>query len=161
MTEYNPGGRNHISSGLGLVDSLGTFQRQGVEIAAFWPVGSNAAMAYAFGGLKLLRNADGAGLRYADTDVRVEHPEIAQSSVYAGSDTPNRVTVLVVNKTNATRRFGVRAFNTERLTQVDAYRIDAAHASPFLAASEAVTKVNAYAYDAPAFSATMLVFRKP
>ena len=55
----------------------------------------------------------------------------------------------------------VSAPNSERLTQVDAYRIDAAHSSPFLASSGAVTKVNAYAYDAPAFSATMLIFRKP
>ena len=161
VTEYNPGGRNHIASGLGVADSLGVFQRQGVEIAAFWPEGSATALAYAYGALKLLRNADGAGLRYADTDVRVEHPEIAESSVYAGSDTPNRVTVLVINKTNATRRVGVRAFNTKRLTQVSAYRIDAAHSSPFLVSTEPVTKVNAYAYAAPAMSATMLVFTAP
>lgn len=159
VTEYNPGGRNHIASGLGVVDSLGVFQRQGVEMAAFWPVGSNAAMAHAFGGLLLLRNADGAGLKYAETDVKVEHPEIAPSSVYAASDTSDRVTVIVVNKTQAPRKFGVRAFHDARLTRVDAYRIDATHASPFLASSEAVTKVNAYAYEAPALSATMLVFR--
>lgn len=161
VTEYNPGGRSHISSGLGVADSLGVFQRQGVGVAAFWPQGSNTALAYAYGALKLLRNADGAGLRYADTDVQVDHPEIVQTSVYAGSDTPNRVTVLVVNKTNATRRVGLRAFNAKRLTQVAEYRIDAAHASPFLAASGPVSKLNAYAYSAPAMSATMLVFTAP
>jgi len=158
VTEYNPGGRNHISSGLGVVDSLGVFQRQGVEMAAFWPEGSATALAYAYGGLKLLRNANGAGLRYADTDVRVEHPEVVQTSVYAGSDTADRVTVIVVNKTASTRRVGLRAFHEKRLTHVDAYRIDAAHSSPYLAASQAVTKVNAYGYAAPPFSATMLVF---
>ena len=149
---------SHISSGLGVVDSLGVFQRQGVEMAAFWPEGSATALAYAYGGLKLLRNANGAGLRYADTDVRVEHPEVVQTSVYAGSDTADRVTVIVVNKTASARRVGLRAFHEKRLTHVDAYRIDAAHPSPYLAASQAVTKVNAYGYAAPPFSATMLVF---
>lgn len=161
VTEYNPGGRNHIASGLGVADSLGVFQRTGVDIAAFWPVGSATALQYAYGGLKLLRNADGNGLAYAQTDVRVEHPEVVESSVYAGSDDTKRVTVLVINKTNATRTFGVRAFNADRLTAVDVYRIDAAHPSPYLVTQAAVTKVNAYAYAAPALSATMLVFRAP
>jgi hypothetical protein len=161
VTEYFPGGRNHISSGLAVADSLGVFQRLGVNIAALWPVGSASDLAYAYGALKLLRNADGKGLRYADTDVRVEHPEVEQTAVYAGSDTTQRVTVLVINKTNATRRVGLRLFNPERLTQVDVYRIDAAHPSPYPAAQEAVTKVNAYAYSAPPLSATMLVFQNP
>lgn len=161
VTEYNPGGRNHIASGLGVADSLGVFQRLGVDIAAFWPVGNATALAYAYGGLKLLRNADGNGLAYAETDVRVEHPEVAPSSVYAGSDTSKRVTVLVVNKTPATRTFGVRAFNADLLTTVDVYRIDAGHPSPYLVTQDALTKVNAYAYAAPPLSATMLVFRAP
>jgi hypothetical protein len=158
VTEYNPGGRNHIASGLGVVDSLGIFQRHGVEMAAFWPVGSNTALAYAFGGLKLVRNADGAGLRYADTDVKVEHPEVVPSSVYAASDNPNRVTVLVINKSRAPRTFGLRLFNDTRLGRAKAYRIDAAHANPYLASSEQVSKNNAYAYTAPPLSATMVVF---
>ena len=162
VTEYNPGGRNHISSGLGVADSLGVFQRMGVNIAAFWPEGSNTALAFAYGGLKLLRNSDGAGLRYAGTDVRVEHPEVAPSSVYAASDAPNLVTALVINKTNATRKVGLRLFNGQRLTTVDAYRIDAMHSSPFRAVSSAaLTKKNAYAYSAPAMSATVLYFRAP
>ncbi|MBS2016276.1 MAG: hypothetical protein JST00_25560 [Deltaproteobacteria bacterium] len=160
VTEYNPGGRNHVSSGLAVADSLGVFARLGVHVAAFWPVGGGSAPAFAYGGLVLVRNADGAGLKFASTDVKVEHPEIAPSSVYAGMDTPDRVTVLVINKTNATRTFGLRAFNTERLTAVDAYRIDPTHSTPFLASSAALTKVNAYAYAAPAMSATLLVFRK-
>ena len=85
VTEYFPGGRNHIVSGLAIVDTLGVFQRMGVDLAAMWPVGSSASLAYAFGGLELIRNADGNGLRYADTAVRVEHPEIVESSVYAGA----------------------------------------------------------------------------
>jgi hypothetical protein len=159
VTEYFPGGRNHIASGLATVDTLGVFQRMDVEIAAMWPVGNAASLAYAFGGLQLLRNADGNGLRYADTSVRVEHPEVVESSIYAGSDVPQRVTVLVVNKTNAPRTFGLRAFDAAALARVDVYRIDAAHSTPYLSQSDALVKYNAYAYTAPARSAAMLVFQ--
>lgn len=159
VSEYFPGGRNHIASGLAVADSLGVFASQGVQMAALWPV-HGGGLDYAYGGLRLLRSADNAGLKFADTIVRVEHPEKAPSSVYAGSDDASRVTVLVVNKTNAVRRFGLRAFNTSQLARVDAYRIDATHAAPFLATSnETLTKNNAYAYSAPAYSATLLVFR--
>lgn len=162
VTEYFPGGRSHISSGLAVADSLGVFQRMGVDIAALWPLGSDfGKLSYAFGGLQLLRNADGAGLRFADTAVRVEHPERAESSVYAGSDTPRRMTVLVINKTNATRRVGLRAWNPGLYTTVDGYRIDAAHAAPFPALHDALAKRNAYAYAAPPMSATLLVFQSP
>ncbi len=150
MSGYFPGGRNHISSGLATVDSLGVFPRMGVDIAAMWPVGDTASLAYAYGAIELLRSADGNGLRYADTTVRVEHPEIAESSVYAGSDSPRRVTVLVVNKTNAPRKLGLRTFNAAALSRVDVYRIEATHPSPTLAQSDALTKYNAYAYTAPA-----------
>jgi hypothetical protein len=69
--------------------------------------------------------------------------------------------VLVVNKTNAVRKFGLRAYNDNQLTSVAVYRIDATHSTPYLATTDALTKNNAYAYAAPALSATMLVFTAP
>ena len=163
VTEYFPGGRGHISSGLAAVDTLGVFARMGVGMAAMWP--HSGAVEYAYGGLKLLRNPTGSanatGVRFADTNVRVEHPEKAQSSVFAASDNAQLVTVLVVNKTNAVRKFGIRAFNSAQLATVKAYRIDAAHQNPFLASTENLSKNNAYAYSAPAMSATLLVFQAP
>jgi hypothetical protein len=161
VSEYFPGGRHHVSSGLATVDTLGVFQRMGVDLAAMWPVGDQEGLAYAFGGIELVRNADGNGLRFADTAVRVEHPEIVESSVYAGSDDELGVTVLVVNKTATSRTFGLRVFGAAALASADVYRIDAAHPSPYHAATEALTKVNAYAYAAPPMSATMIVFRAP
>lgn len=163
VTEYFPGGRGHVSSGLATVDTLGVFARMGVHMAAMWP--HPGSVDFAYGGFKLLRNPTGSagatGVRYASTNVKVEHPEKAPSSVFAASDTPQLVTVLVVNKTNAVRKFGIRAFNSAQLTSVKAYRIDAAHTNPYLASTEALTKNNAYAYSAPAMSATMLVFSAP
>ena len=45
-----------------------------------WPVGDAFGLAYAFGGIELVRNADGNGLRYADTAIRFEHPEVVEST---------------------------------------------------------------------------------
>ena len=128
-------------------------------MAAMWP--HSCDLTFAFGGFKLVRNADGNGLRFADTVVRVEHPEKVASSLYAGSDDAGRVTVLVVNKGNADRTFGVRLFNATRLASVDIYRVDTVHPNPLHAATASLTKTNAYAYRAPAMSATLLVFRAP
>ena len=157
VTEYFPGGCAHVSSALAVADTLGVFARMGVHAAAMWP--HSCDLRYAYGGFRLVRDADGAGARFAATNVRVEHPERAPSSLFAASDDTSTVTVLVVNKTNATRRFGVRISNAKSLGTVDAYRVDTAHPSPFLAARATVTKNNAYLYSAPAMSATLLVFR--
>ena len=161
VSEYFPGGLNHISSGLATADTLGVFQREGIELAAMWPNGSNNDCRFAFGGIELLRNADGNGLAYASTSVAVAHPELSPSSVYAGMDTPDRVTVLVVNKTSATRTFGLELTNADRLSKVAIYTLDAAHASPYLARNDTFTKSNAYAFAAGAMSASMLVFTTP
>lgn len=156
VSEYFPGGCAHIASGIGTVDSLGIFARMGVHLAAMWPVCER--MEFAYGGIQLVRNADGNGLRFADVSVRVEHPEKKESSVYAGSDDPKRVTVLVTNKTKASRRVGLRIFNTSKLGKVATYRIDANSATPKLVDEDAMTKTNAYVYAAPALSASLLVF---
>lgn len=79
VTEYFPGGRGHVSSGLATVDSLGVFARMGIEMAAMWP--HPGRVEYAYGGIQLLRNASGTGVRFADTLVQAEHPEKIESSL--------------------------------------------------------------------------------
>lgn len=157
VTEYFPGGCGHVSSGLATADTLGVFARMGVHVAAMWP--HTCDLRYAFGAFELLRNADGKGRAVATTSVRVDHPEKAESSVHAASDDPDRVTVLVVNKTRQPRRFGIRVFGAHALGLVDVHRIDAEHPSPVLATHEALTRDNAYLYSSPPLSAAVLDFR--
>ncbi|MBX3203527.1 MAG: hypothetical protein KF764_00600 [Labilithrix sp.] len=159
VSEYFPGGCAHVSSGVAVADTLGVFARMGVHLAAMWPACDR--LEFALGALALLRNTDGKGLRFADTVVRVEHPEKVETSVYAGSDGDTRVTMLVVNKTNASRRVGLRAFHRVRLGSVAVWRLDAEHPKPHLAARDKLTKTNAYAYAAPPMSATLLAFDAP
>jgi hypothetical protein len=161
VSEYFPGGRHHIASGLATVDSLGVFQRMGVALAALWPLGDNAGLAYAFGGIELVHNADGHGLRFADTSVAVTNPAPEQISVYGGMDVPGRVTVLVVNKTTGALNVGLRVTDTVALARVAVYRTDAADPSPVLVTTDTLTLQNAYPYASPALSASLLVFEAP
>lgn len=156
VTEYFPGGCAHVSSALAIADTLGVFGRMGVHLAAMWP--HQCDLRFAFGGFMLLRNADGHGLRFDGTSVAVEHPEKVESSVYASSDAWRRVTVLVVNKTDAPRRFGLRLFH-QALADVEVRRVDASHDTPALVERAPLTRRNAYAYTAPPKSAALLVFR--
>jgi hypothetical protein len=156
VTEYFPGGCAHISSGLATADTLGVFARMGVHLAAMWP--HKCDPTYAFGGFKLFRDADGHRRSFAGTSVRVEHPEVAESSVHAGSDHRERVTAVVINKTRSERRFGLRIFDAAPLTKVSIHRIDASHASPEPVLETQLTKVNAYVYVAPPMSAALLDF---
>lgn len=157
VTEYFTGGCAHVSSALATADSLGVFGRMGIHMAAMWP--HKCDLTYPYGGFKLMRNADGKGLRFAGTSVKVDHPEKAPSSVYAASDDAHETTVLVINKTNERRRFGLRIVNGMQFTDVEVHRVEDGHADPYLATHEAVVKYNAYAYDAPPMSAALLVFR--
>jgi mannan endo-1,4-beta-mannosidase len=161
VSEYFPGGCAHISSGIATADSLGIFARQGVALAALWPTCGRLEFAHA--ALKLMRNADGKQLRYAETDVKVEHPEKVESSVYASTDSDSkRVTMLVINKQqDKARKIGLRLFHTAQMAKVAIYRIDADHSSPNLVGEESLAKKNAFSYEAPPMTASLLVFRAP
>ena len=157
VTEYFPGGCAHVSSALGVVETLGIFARMGVHVAAMWP--HTCDLGFAFGGFRLLRNVDGSGLGFDATNVAVEHPEKVESSVYAASDGDARVTVLVVNKSRAPRRIGLRLYHPDPLASVSIWTVDATHAEPARVADDPLVKANAYAYRAPPMSAALLVFR--
>ena len=75
-------------------------------------------------------------------------------------DTEDCLTALVVNMTNAARRFGLCVFNSERLIRVDTYCIDPTYATPFLAVSDRLTKDRRTPYVVPLMSTTLLVFNQ-
>jgi hypothetical protein len=155
VTEYFPGGCAHVSSALATADTLGVFGRMGVRIAAMWP--HTCDLGYALGGFELLRNANGNGLHFGETSVRLEHPEKVESSAFAAFGDDGRVTALIINKTKASRSFGLRVFHTAKLQSVDVFRVDASHVRPALVEHATLTKTNAWRYDAPPMSAALVV----
>jgi hypothetical protein len=156
VSEYFPGGCAHIASGVAVADSLGVFATMGVHLAALWPTCDR--LEYAYGALELVRNADGRGLGLGGVLVSVEHPEKRESSLYAGSADARQVTALVVNKSSAKRRFGLRLFHEKKLSRAAVYRIEAGSPRPHLASEGALSKTNAYLYEAPPLSASLVVF---
>jgi hypothetical protein len=109
LTEYNWGGEDDISGGLALADILGTFAREGLDLACYWLTpkeGSFAAAAYA-----LFRNADGAGANFGgqilQTRFDVATPE--NLSVYAAIDnTAGTAIIIAVNKSGLPRTLRLR-----------------------------------------------------
>lgn len=164
LSEYWPGGGGTIYNGLAVADMLGIFQRENVALGALWPSGP---LDYAYGAFKLLRNADGNGLKFASVYAPVANPaaaatertERALSSAYAGSEDKTTMTVLVINKTASARRFAIRAKHSALLKTVTPYVLAGTGPNPVAQPAATLAKKNAYLYAAPAYTATLLVFK--
>jgi len=103
ITEYNFGGNNHISGTIAQADVLGIFGRYGVFAACNWGMGPNDRAEIA--GFRSFLNYDGKGAHFADQGLKVGGEEPEANSVYAALDSknPQRMTVVVINKTAASR----------------------------------------------------------
>jgi hypothetical protein len=79
FTEYNFGGRHHISGGIATVDVLGVFGKYGVYLSTFWsPVDDYISSAF-----RLYRNYDGKKSTFGDTWVRSSTTDVENSSIYS------------------------------------------------------------------------------
>ena len=103
ITEYTFGGNNNISGTIAQADALGIFGRYGIFAASNWGMAPKDRAIIA--GFRAFLNFDGKGARFADLglDVKGETPEA--NSVYAALDSknPNRMTIVLINKTAASR----------------------------------------------------------
>ena len=107
FTEYNFGGGDHVSGALAQADTLGIFGRQGVRVAALWPLlGDNTWLAAAW---RAYRNYDASGTNFGDTAVRVSTSDLDHVSAFASVDSgaPDRVVVVLVHRPTATLSGGV------------------------------------------------------
>ncbi len=96
FTEFNYGGRNHISGGLAVADVLGLFGKYGVYLAAHW----DAIEGYILSGYKLYRNYDGKKGAFGDISVHAKPSDNVNSSVYTAAESadPARLHIIVLNK---------------------------------------------------------------
>ena len=104
VSEWNYGGGNHISGALAVADVLGIFGREGVGLAAYWPLLKDESFARA--GFEAYRNYDGAGASFGDTSVRTTNSDPAGVSLYGSvmASDANKVVVVVINKSTVARR---------------------------------------------------------
>jgi len=101
VSEWNYGGGQHISGAIATADVLGIFGREGVALAAIWPLSSNESFTYA--ALRAYRNYDGHGGVFGDVSVRASSSDISSVTAYASlkAGSADQVVVIAINKASA------------------------------------------------------------
>lgn len=160
VTEYYYGGGDHISGGIAEADVLGIFARHGVHAAALWRLGGGQ-QSFIYGGFECYRDYDGQRGSFGDTSVRANTSDVPGTSVHASVDAAgaDRVVLVCINKTAATRTAGIAVTHTARLTRAEVYQLTSAGSRPTRVADAAITGTNAFQYAMPAMSVTTLVLR--
>ncbi|MCS7202647.1 MAG: glycoside hydrolase family 44 protein [Dictyoglomus sp.] len=96
ITEYDYGGRNHISGGIAQTDVLGIFGKYGIYLATRWgDSGSYISSAY-----NIYLNYDGKGSKYGDICVKAETSDVENMPVYASihKDNENKLHIIIINR---------------------------------------------------------------
>ncbi len=124
LTEYDFGGGDYISGGIAEADVLGILGREGVFAAAWWPSSHTKFIGAAF---EMYRNFDGQGGRFGDVSVQAKTDDIDSSSIYASTDStnPNRMVVIVINKTNHSLDAAIDLKNGHAIEGAAAYQLTA------------------------------------
>ncbi|HEX4416235.1 MAG TPA: glycoside hydrolase family 44 protein [Lacipirellulaceae bacterium] len=161
ISEYNYGGGNNISGGVAEADALGVFGQQGLFAANLWPVDSNANSQFTSGGFKMFLNYNGAGGKFGDTSIgaSVGASEIANSSVYASTDStnPNRMIVMAINRTTSAKVAAISLTYDRVFDHAEVYQLTSASPNPVHVADISLDQLNAFDYSMPASSVTTLV----
>jgi hypothetical protein len=161
ISEYNYGGTNDISGGIAEADALGIFGQQGVFDADMWPDASDANMQFANGAFKMFLNYNGTGGKFGDTSVSaaVGSGEIANSSVYASLDSanPNRMVVLAINRTNATKTAAISLTYDRVFDHAEIYQLTSASPNPVRVADVRPDQLNAFDYSMLPYSVYTMV----
>ena len=97
ITEWNFGGDQTIDGALAIVDTLGIYGREGVDMACYWAYPNDNSPGYQ--AFKLLRNPDGAGTGFGDIACEAKSATPLKVASYAAIDSKTKeVTVLLINK---------------------------------------------------------------
>ena len=96
ITEYNWGGERDASGAVALAEALGTFGREGVDLATYWtypPPESPAGAAF-----RLYRNYDGRGGAFGDLSLPATSGDSRVASYAARHSDSGEVDVIVANQ---------------------------------------------------------------
>jgi mannan endo-1,4-beta-mannosidase len=82
FTEFDYGGKNHISGGIAAADVLGIFGKYGVYFSSRW----GDMTGYISTAYKLYRNYDGVKSTFGDTEIDATNPDSDNISIYASDE---------------------------------------------------------------------------
>lgn len=157
FTEYWYGGGAHISGALAEADVLGIFGREGVFLANMWELNNNVDMAYA--ALRAFTSYDGQGARFGDTSVNAVSNDVAKASIYASIDAQNngRMVLVAINKTTGTLKASLQLAAYGNYSGADIWQLTSAKADLVSAPAIQASATNAFLYDMPALSVSVIV----
>lgn len=158
ITEWNFGGPNDITGAIATADVLGIFGREGVDMAHLWLLADREP--FTFAGLRIYRNYDGKGGEFGDVGVAADNSDTAGTSVYASlsSSNPGHVVVVAINKKNTTVKAGIQLSHPAPMSKARVYRVAGTDDGIAGAPDLTPTASNAFVYNMPARSVSVLVF---
>jgi hypothetical protein len=158
ITEYNYGGSADVSGGVTQADVLGIFGKQGVDVAAYWPLTSD--ISYALGGFDLYRNYDGQNHTFGDTSIRANNTDTVNASVYAATDSTDahRLTVVALNKQSTAATATLAIAGSKIYRWADVFQLTSASSFPQFAGRVFLASPNSLLYTMPSLSGSALVF---
>ncbi len=158
FTEWNYGGGGHISGTVAVADVLGIFGRDNVAMATYWPLNSDETFAYV--GIRVFRNFDGAGGTFGDTSISATSSSAELASVYASIDSGdvNRVVIVAINKATKTTNAAMTVAHPKSFSKLKVYTVTATGGANIVAGADvSAVAANAFNYAMPAMSVSVLV----
>ena len=157
ITEWNYGGGQHISGAIATADVLGIFGREDVGLANVWPLNSNESFTLA--AFQMYRNYDGQGAAFGDTSIAATSSDVSKASVYASVDSANanRVVLVAINRTGGALKAGIKLSHRTSYTTANVFVLAGTSAKPSAGAGLTAVASNAFSYEMPAYSVSVIV----
>ena len=155
ITEWNYGASSSISGALATADVLGVFGREGVDLAAWWPLVKENDFALA--AFLAYRDFDGQGGTFGDTSVKATSSDVEAVTVYAATQTgADRLTIIAINKTQSARPVQLSVKHSKQFPLLRAARLGAEAARMAAAADVPSAGGNVFSTQLPPMSITVL-----
>jgi hypothetical protein len=158
ITEWNYGNEEQINGGLAIVDVLGIFGREGLDMATYWtypPAGTPGASAF-----QLFRNYDGQGGHFGDERLPTHSSDELRFAAYGSrnSETGDMLIATVNKQPNkpVEARFTLEGMHGN---DVEVYQFSGEDTSIQRIADTRVEN-GALAYTVPPYAATLFVIKK-
>ena len=159
---FNLGSESDPKSALVEADVLGIFGKYGVRLAAWWttPVDGNGNLLPPAEAFRMYRNYDGAGGAFGAISVAAAST-VNGVALYAAKDADGgRVTIVVINKTNAPAQTTLGLANFNAAGAVQSYQYVAANGAQLTKGPDLLFKGGMLPLSLPGLSMTLLIAAK-
>lgn len=157
ITEWNYGNDDHINGGLAIVDVLGIFGREGLDLATYWQApapGTPGASAFKFYG-----NYDGCGHRFGDQLLTTQSTDEQTLAAYGSRDSSTGdVLIMTVNKLPNKAVQAQVALQGITTGTIQIYQFDAAQTTIHRLADAQLADSH-FTYGIPPYAATLFVIK--